>query len=225
MNLKEEITNLKDIIVWHESRLAKLEQQLKESELPFEIAPVLLEKGCVNWYEAVEYCALLGNGWRLPSRDELKIIYNSDNDLNGNCNYWSSAVCNDRSRAWYQNMHKGDQYTIDKDFNSNEYRVRPVRDIIKSTLPFVIAAKAFEVKTDWYSAVKHCNALGAGWRLPTSDELDLIYTTENDFNKGYYWSSTESSFMIAMTVSMKTGQRDFEDKWQINILARAVRDI
>jgi hypothetical protein len=217
----KEIVNLKATIDFHEQLLVKLHRKLKELEMPFEIAPALLEKTC-NWYDAVKYCKLLGDGWRLPTLDELKMIYNVDNDLTNT--YWSSTEYN-KDNVSLLCMRKGYEVLTDKD-SYNEYRVRPVRDI-KIKLPFKIADKSTEINTDWYSAVKYCKTLGAGWRLPTSDELDLIYKTDNDFNKGYYWSSTErpTSSMIVLTVSMKTGRRDFEDKWQSTILARAVRDI
>jgi formylglycine-generating enzyme required for sulfatase activity len=220
--MNKEIITIKTMIDFHEQILVKLHQKLKELELSFEIAPVLLEKTC-NWYDAVEYCALLGDGWRLPTLAELKMIYNVDNDLNGNCNYWSSTE-DQSNTVWTQFLLNGHHNISFKDFNLH---VRPVRDIVKSKFPFEIADKSTDIQTHWYAAINHCKALGDGWRLPTSDELDLIYKTDNDFNKGYYWSSTErpTSCMIVLTVSMKTGRRDFENKWQNNIRVRAVRDI
>lgn len=230
LNITEELVNINARIDALEKLIQQTTRQVPDSvhvaELPFEIAPELLEKDHVDWNEAVEYCTLLGNGWRLPSREELQMIYKSDNDLNGNCNYWSSAACNDRSRAWYQNMHKGDQFTTNKDFSTNDYRVRPVRDIVKSKLPFVVAAKAFEINTDWDSAVRYCENLGDGWRLPTKDELTLIYKSENDFDKVYYWSSSEKDPFFVASVSMNSGWVEWEDdKSQNNIRVRAVRDI
>jgi formylglycine-generating enzyme required for sulfatase activity len=221
--MNKEIINIKTTIDFHEQVLAKLHQKLKELELPFEIAPELLEKRC-NWYDAVEYCKLLGNNWRLPSLEELQLIYESDNDFVKDY-YWSNTESTGNVRlVWGFNISNG--YTQDYYKDKGISYVRPVRDI-KIKLPFKIADKSTEINTDWYSAVKYCKTLGAGWRLPTSDELDLIYKTDNDFNKGYYWSSTErpTTHMIVLTVSMKTGRRDFEDKWQSTIRVRAVRDI
>jgi hypothetical protein len=230
MSIEEDIKDIKNTLINIQMQLTTRQvpkaDESHVAELPFEIAPNLLEKGNIDWNDAVKYCTLLGNGWRLPSREELQMIYKSDNDLNGNCNYWSSAVCNDRSRAWYQNMHKGDQFTTNKDFSTNDYRVRPVRDIVKPILPFVIAAKAFEIKTDWHSAVSYCESLGNGWRLPTKDELTLIYKYENDFDKVYYWSSTEKDPHFVASVSMNSGWVEWEDdKSQDSIRVRAVKDI
>lgn len=224
MNIKEEIIQLKNLITLHEKRLATLEQQLLESELTFEMAPELLEKTDVDWYEAVKYCKLLGNGWRLPTKDELRTIYKSDNDLNEDCRYWTSNEGN-IDTAWY--CTRCSQFTTGKGFSSNEYRVRPVRDKVKLTLSFEVAHKSTEINTDWDSAVKYCKTLGHGWRLPTKDELILIYNSENDFDKaGYYWSSTEIDPYFVASVSMKSGWVEWEDdKRQRRIRVRAVRDI
>jgi hypothetical protein len=119
-----EIINLKTTIDFHEQVLAKLHQKLKELKLSFEIAPALLEKTC-NWYDAVEYCKLLGNGWRLPTLYELQIIYSLDNDLNGKCNYWSSTE-DQSNTAWTQSLLDGCYNISFKDFSLH---VRAVRDI------------------------------------------------------------------------------------------------
>ena len=51
----------------------------------------------------------------------------------------------------------------------------------------------------WNEAKKVCANLGSGWRLPTKDELNLLYTNKNKIG-GFssdtmdgYWSSTEDS--------------------------------
>ena len=41
-----------------------------------------------------------------------------------------------------------------------------------------------------------CAKLGEGWRLPTKDELNLLYQNKDKiggFASSYYWSSTESN--------------------------------
>lgn len=70
-------------------------------------------------------------------------------------------------------------------------------DVVKpcsksNVLPFEIADKSTEKKMDWNDAVEYTKALGDGWRLPTKDELNEIYNSENDFVGSYYWSSTEN---------------------------------
>ena len=61
----------------------------------------------------------------------------------------------------------------------------------------LVAQNDFPEKLEWPDAKKACSALGKGWRLPTKDELNLLYKNKEKiggFAKiGYYWSSTEST--------------------------------
>ena len=79
--------------------------------MKFEIAPKSTEIQA-NWDEANIYCAELKidgkTGWRLPTKEELNEIYESENDFVGTC-YWSSTVCNG-SYTWSQNMNNGYQF-------------------------------------------------------------------------------------------------------------------
>ena len=51
----------------------------------------------------------------------------------------------------------------------------------------------------WNEAKKACTNLGSGWRLPTKDELNLLYKNKDKFGSfnsetmDGYWSSTEDS--------------------------------
>jgi hypothetical protein len=49
----------------------------------------------------------------------------------------------------------------------------------------------------WEDAQKACANLGSGWRLPTQDELDFMFTNKVEIcgfsYSDYYWSSTETS--------------------------------
>ena len=93
-------------------------------EVYSEDAPSIL-----NWEEAKEYCESLGEGWRLPTKDELNLMYEEHKKGVGSFTedyYWSSSE-NDTGHVWFQNFILGNQYS-----NCNEYitnRVRAVRDI------------------------------------------------------------------------------------------------
>jgi len=59
------------------------------------------------------------------------------------------------------------------------------------------------MKTDlgemtWDDANKACEKLGEGWRLPTIEELTLIFYNRDKiggfFERAYYWSSTDASY-------------------------------
>jgi hypothetical protein len=61
---------------------------------------------------------------------------------------------------------------------------------------FEIAPKSTEIQANWYDAKLYCFALNivgkTGWRLPTIDELNAIYQSDNDLEPDGYWSSTEN---------------------------------
>ncbi len=72
-----------------------------------------------NWqndYPAFAWCASLGDGWYLPARDELKVIYTQRTAINKalkakgkpklSSYYWSSTQ-DDRVSAWYVSMNSG----------------------------------------------------------------------------------------------------------------------
>lgn len=62
---------------------------------------------------------------------------------------------------------------------------------------FEIAEFDFSERLNWKDAKFACEGLGKGWRLPTKDELDLIYRSKNqlkcEFKKDLYWSSTPAA--------------------------------
>ncbi|MBR3847108.1 MAG: DUF1566 domain-containing protein, partial [Alistipes sp.] len=69
-----------------------------------------VSESSANWIDAGTWCVRLGQGWHLPSRDELRVIYSKSSELNAPleangftriCNqwYWSSESY-DSDRAW-----------------------------------------------------------------------------------------------------------------------------
>ena len=83
----------------------------------------------MNLNDAKKACADLGEGWKLPSQDELNYLYENKVAIGGFANnrYWSSAELPTRdfySGAWYQNFGNGNQANDDKD---DTYYVRAVR--------------------------------------------------------------------------------------------------
>jgi antitoxin component YwqK of YwqJK toxin-antitoxin module len=58
----------------------------------------------------------------------------------------------------------------------------------------LVAQNEFPKKADWKKAILMCSKLGPGWRLPTKEELYILYQNKNilrNFSKYGYWSSTE----------------------------------
>lgn len=84
--------------------------------------------GIMSWHYAMESCKRLGDGWRLPTKDELYLLYKKKENLgilplHG---YWSSSEV-DKDHAHYQYFFTGVQYVFDKSFPSF---ARPIRILI-----------------------------------------------------------------------------------------------
>jgi hypothetical protein len=81
-----------------------------------------------TWYKAIEAINDLGNGWRLPTKEEIGLLYKRKEGIGGFASdyYWSSSEYGSYN-AWYQNFYSGTQYYTS---NKNYYfRVRLVRNI------------------------------------------------------------------------------------------------
>jgi clan AA aspartic protease (TIGR02281 family) len=80
---------------------------------------VTSERAVGNWGEALNACRTLGNGWRLPSKDELNLMRISKEVLSNiqlDGVYWSSTECNNNS-AWAIDFTDGEQTCWEKRFN------------------------------------------------------------------------------------------------------------
>ncbi len=85
----------------------------------------------MNWEEAKRACNDLGDGWRLPTKEELKAIFNQLHK-NGEGNfesdgYWSNTEV-DIYLAWYFDFNTGSADYYDKD-HLTTYLVRAVRTL------------------------------------------------------------------------------------------------
>jgi hypothetical protein len=202
----------------------------------------------LNWDEAKYACSAYGSDWRLPTKDELDLLYKQKSVVGGfakSC-YWSSKeyYSNKSNKAWFQlfsGATKGPQSAISKNRTN---RVRAVRAFNQQTIPKIAVAPVpitpppkvvkstvkkngittykvgdvlpdgsivFRVATtqrrglavkaedevnelNWCEAKQACSAYGSGWRLPTKDELNLLYQQKSvvgGFFSLNYWSSTE----------------------------------
>ena len=88
-------------------------------------------KNVQTWKDAIAKCNGLGNGWRLPTLDELDKLYNNKNKIGGfkdsyfdNANYWSSTE--NGTNAGYKNMFNGEGGQIEG-YRYLTYNVRAVR--------------------------------------------------------------------------------------------------
>jgi hypothetical protein len=94
---------------------------------------------------------------------------------------------------------------------------------------FEIAPKSTEIESNWFDAKLYCFSLNidgkTGWRLPTKQELNEIYQSENDFENSWYWSSTEYDGDYAWAQGMSSGSQTYDDKNDGGYYVRAIRSI
>ena len=90
----------------------------------FEVAQYDFPNG-MNWKDAKAECAKLGKGWRLPTKDELNVMYKYKDKIGGVAAnfYWSSTETGNGS-AWRQYFNTGVQYGCFKYFTSYVRAVR-----------------------------------------------------------------------------------------------------
>jgi hypothetical protein len=110
-------------------------QTVKLKEIGLEV--VKTDLGLLDWKEAKASCKKLGNGWRLPTMEELKKIYElkwsstegEEREFIGGFQdalYWSSTE-GDGNNAWYFGFdNEANEYYVDK--NDKNY-VRAVRTL------------------------------------------------------------------------------------------------
>jgi len=79
----------------------------------------------MNWKDAKAECAKLGKGWRLPTKDELNLLYINKDKIGGFAInfYWSSTEI-DTNYAWIQVFTIGNKFKFNK---FNPIYVRAVR--------------------------------------------------------------------------------------------------
>ena len=118
----------KEIIIDGETYVLK--EKDKSSNPIMEIPYQKLEWGntCnkeLNWEDAKKWCEEQGEGWRLPTRQELSEAYEQKISGFSTNLYWSSTEYYS-SNAWSQYFFNGYQYSFNKDYGNY---VRCIRSI------------------------------------------------------------------------------------------------
>ena len=85
-------------------------------------------------------------------------------------------------------------------------------------------------KMTWAEAGEACEKMGDGWRLPTKDELNMLYenkSTIGGFVYGDYWSSTENPNLSTdvWCQNFKMGMKSISWNKTETHYARAVHDL
>lgn len=115
-----------------------------------------------------------------------------------------------------------------------EYSLTPIKKTEPIIAPIIIEQHLkFEVYPEdlgehtWKDAKKVCKELGDGWRLPTREELHLMWLnrdTIGGFAAAYYWSSSEYNYNNAWDQYFNDGYQNGSSKSHTNYV-RAVKDI
>lgn len=80
----------------------------------------------MTWQEAMDYAEKLGDGWRLPTKEELQAYAPQLRELGCKNWFWSaSTVSYDTYYAWYVNLALGYTYNLNKNIANSVVCVRP----------------------------------------------------------------------------------------------------
>jgi hypothetical protein len=91
--------------------------ELQKGKLPFEIAPDCTQHKA-SWWDADEFAKFLGNGWRLPTRNEVPQLCDfRDVGVKFYGNIWTSETINedlyDDFNIWAVNVETGEEEQCD----------------------------------------------------------------------------------------------------------------
>lgn len=193
----------------------------------------------MTWNEAKKACAALGDSWRLPTKGELNELYIQKNEIGGFAidYYWSSSEVNDYD-AWNQYFANGYQkYYIKKyelgcvravrGFLKLNYLIKnPIKSIIGNPIKIdhlEIAEYDFPSQMTWKEAKNAFDELGDGWRLPTMEELHIMYKNKiGEYAYSFYWSSNECDSTNAWSLYFLNGSQSGLPK-NFSCCVRAVR--
>jgi hypothetical protein len=200
----------------------------------------------MKWEDAIKACEELGEGWHLPTKEELNLLYLNKDKIGGftDQEYWNSIVNkNYNSLACFKYFSDGGWNYYSKE--TGIFYVRAVRslklkseksetntfeDIIGQPIKIddlEVAEQDFADTMKWNDAIKACKELGEGWHLPTKEELNLLYLNKDKiggFETYGYWSSSENSKKTAWIQSFSVGY-DFAEGIHKTFSVRAVRSL
>jgi len=168
----------------------------------------------MNWRGAQKACAKLGKGWRIPTKDELNVMYKNKEKIGNFANdwYWSFTWIGKNEIGYEEAVIKhfkdGQMSSNDVEYEYTRISVRAVSDAnvvskmdsIKKIIgkpikigSLIVAQNDFPEIFTWDDAKQACRNLGKGWRLPTKSELNVMYKNKEkigNFANDYYWSSS-----------------------------------
>ncbi len=86
--------------------------------------------GTYSWDAANEACKALGEGWRLPTKDELNLLYLHKDELGGFGEGWLWSSSQFWSQAWLQRFLDGPQGKYYKSYGCGVRAVRATMEVV-----------------------------------------------------------------------------------------------
>jgi hypothetical protein len=197
----------------------------------------------MDWDDAKSSCLGLGDGWRLPTKDELYFLYRNRKKIAGfsDKGYWSSTEV-DNTHAWSISWPYGSQggegtknialrvRAIRGEIDPSNFVAKTPEDVLGSPSymdNLSIAEFDFPIEMSFAEATEACASLGEGWRLPTKEELIFIHYNKSRLNKfvgKVYWSSTEDGDGVFVQdfefgYKMSASKNDFDGKNKASVHA------
>jgi hypothetical protein len=218
------IINIIFLAFLYSSAFAQLDDTLK-AKLYFNEAQELFAKGDFNgslsYVEKAENT--LGKKVASTMAMKIKIAYNLSN--------FSQAK--DLFDDYTNNYMKGAPKELNDEILAMFIDIEEAVEAERTRLFIKINGRKLEIAKEdlgemtWQEAKDACNRLGAGWRLPTKDELEQMYLQlhkngKGNFKLNYYWSSTEDDYYFAWYFYFYNGVANFKNKYNTSYV-RAVR--
>jgi hypothetical protein len=153
---------------------------------------VMLEDlGEMNWEDGKKACAEIGDGWRLPTKDELNLLYENKDEIGGFYPeyYWSSSV--GEKDEWnvfpwiqYFNSSGAQYFNYEGDPGPhNDYRVRAVKSYhsnMESTSSLTVVESSFET----VEGTQNC-LVGKDWVYPSMADVSNAWKFNSDGTFNY----------------------------------------
>jgi TPR repeat protein/5'-3' exonuclease len=193
-----------------------------------------------TWDQAQLLASSYGQGWHLPTKDELTLLFAKRLILSVfSPNYYWSSTESSIKGAWLQNFYDGNQISS---FKTYSYEARAVRtfffegnlisiNMLGDTLSdgsiifhidasgqHGLAAKrpCDTGQVPWAEANYLAKLHGPDWRLPTKGELEILYnrkTLVGEFHSDYWSSTTLYNNSSAWYMSFYNGYQGYSDKF------------
>ena len=137
-------------------------------------------------------------------------------------------------------LHTFEEFLNESQLNEAKAKTLSPREIIGKPIKIgklEIAENDFPKEMKWPVCIESCDNLGDGWRLPTIEELQIMYENKEKIggfqtkegqdqpSSCYYWSSTEVDEKKAKYIHFFEGMTGDSYKKAMYFNARAVRSI